>query len=218
VCSEGKEGVPLTLKLTVVNVDDCQPIYNASISLWHCDALGMYSHYTAAGAGGLSDSSPAKDNTTFLRGIQFTDADGLATFLTIFPGHYVSRDTHIHLKVHINGTTVHTGQLFFNESLNDAVNALSPYNTNPDTRTQLDEDSIYTGTENASYGLLSDVQFVDEAGSYSGGLVAALALGVSTSSSASPSPSPTGTGQGNSETSCGSRLAVSLPLVTSVIL
>ena len=206
--SEGKEGVPLTLKLTVVSVDDCEPIYNASISLWHCDALGMYSDHTAAGAGGLSNPSPAKDNTTFLRGIQFTDTDGLATFLTIFPGHYVSRDTHIHLKVHINGTTVHTGQLFFNESLNDAVNALSPYNTNPDTRTQLDEDSVYTGTENASYGLLSDVQFVDEAESYSGGLVAALALGVSTSSSASPSPSPTGT----SDVSCGSRLAGPLPL------
>jgi protocatechuate 3,4-dioxygenase beta subunit len=210
--SEGKEGIPLTLKLTVVSVSDCSAIYNASVDLWHCDALGMYSHYTAAGPGGLSDASPSTDNTTFLRGIQFTDENGLATFQTIFPGHYVSRDTHIHLIVHINGTTIHTGQLFFNDSLNDAVNALSPYNTNPDTRTELADDSVYTGTENASYGLLEDVQFVDSSASYSGGLVASLTLGVSASStSTSPSPSPTGGQSSTSPTeSSGSRLRSSL--------
>jgi hypothetical protein len=200
--------------LTVVSVSDCGAIYNASVDLWHCDALGMYSHYTAAGAGGLSDASPSTDNTTFLRGIQFTDEDGLATFQTIFPGHYVSRDTHIHLIVHVNGTTIHTGQLFFNESLNDAVNALSPYNTNPDTRTELTSDSVYTSTENASYGLLEDVQFVDASASYSGGLVASLTLGVSassTSTSTSPSPSPSGNQSSTSPTeSSGAQLKPSL--------
>jgi protocatechuate 3,4-dioxygenase beta subunit len=35
-----------------------------------------------------------------------TNDDGQATFYTIYPGWYTGRATHIHIKVHINGTYV----------------------------------------------------------------------------------------------------------------
>jgi hypothetical protein len=126
----------------------------------------------------------------------------------------VSRVTHNHLKVHVNGTTLHTGQLFFNDSLNDAVNALSPYNTNPDERTLLAEDGIYTSTENASYGLFTDVQFVDSSASYAGGLVATMTLGVSSSSSSSATPTASATpSAGSVGSSSAGRLVPSLPFL-----
>jgi hypothetical protein len=82
-------------------------------------------------------------DSTYLRGIQQTDADGVATFDTIFPGHYDGRATHTHLLTHLNatmnangtlevgtGSIAHIGQLFWNEVLRSAVEDTSPYNTN----------------------------------------------------------------------------------------
>ncbi len=200
---EGKEGVPFILNITVVSASSCEPIFNASVDLWHCDALGMYSHYTGAGIGGLSNASPAKDNTTFLRGIQFTDSNGLATFESIFPGYYVSRDTHIHVKVHIGGSVVHTGQLFVNDTLSDTINTFSPYNQNPGTRTRLSQDSVYTSTENASYGMLN-VQLVDATAGYSGGMVGTIILGVNVASSSGSSGSDGSSGGSDDSGSSGS--------------
>lgn len=71
-------------------------------------------------------------NSTYLRGIQVTDHDGVASFETIFPGHYDDRATHTHLLAHMNvtvyenqtianGNVTHIGQLFWNEVLRSAV-------------------------------------------------------------------------------------------------
>ena len=40
--TEGKPGVPLTLKLTVLDVSTCKPIRGAAVDIWHCDAVGTY--------------------------------------------------------------------------------------------------------------------------------------------------------------------------------
>ena len=100
---EGRPGVKLTLRTTVVDASTCKPIKGAAVDIWHCDATGNYS--------GINGSS-----TTFLRGIQRTNASGLATFVTLFPGWYQGRTTHIHVKVHLGGNVVHTGQLYFPEA------------------------------------------------------------------------------------------------------
>ena len=50
---------------------------------------------------------------------QTTDANGIAQFTTIFPGWYMGRTTHIHVKVHIDKKTVLTSQTFFDETLLD---------------------------------------------------------------------------------------------------
>ena len=63
-----------------------------------------------------------------MRGIQRTDAHGIATFQTVYPGWYQGRTVHIHVKVHIRGNVVHTGQLYFADRVTDAVFERSPYN------------------------------------------------------------------------------------------
>ncbi len=100
--TEGRPGVPLALRVTVVDADSCEPIKDAAVDVWHCDAEGVYS-----GVQG--------DDGTFLRGIQMTDASGVATFQTVYPGWYTGRAVHIHLKVHLGGTETFTGQLFFED-------------------------------------------------------------------------------------------------------
>jgi len=81
-----------------------------------------------------------------------TDSEGIAAFDTLFPGHYQGRATHIHLMAHHGGTLLanntfqggnvtHTGQLFFQDELKDAVEATSPYNTNTQAVTTNDEDT-----------------------------------------------------------------------------
>ncbi len=131
--TEGKPGVPLSLRLTVVDVSTCKPIRNAAVDIWHCDAGGTYSGTSQQGTEGL----------TFLRGIQRTDRNGLAIFRTVYPGWYPGRAVHIHLKAYLGGTTVHTGQLFFPDKLTDVVYKRSPYNRRPNRDPRNAGDSIF---------------------------------------------------------------------------
>jgi protocatechuate 3,4-dioxygenase beta subunit len=130
--TEGKPGVPLTLKTTVLDASSCKPLKNAAVDIWHADAGGVYSGFGA----GASDR-------TFLRGIQRTDATGVATLQTIYPGWYPGRAVHIHVKVHVGGNVVHTGQFFFPETLTDVVYKRSPYNTRPNRDVRNTDDSIF---------------------------------------------------------------------------
>lgn len=134
---EDREGTPLTLEFTVSNALTCAVLQDAMVDIWHCDAVGDYSAFNS-------------DNQTFLRGVQATDAVGLATFSTVYPGWYQGRATHIHLKVHISGQTIHTGQVFFDESLNDTVYATSPYDRKSGNRILNEQDGIYSDGGSAS--------------------------------------------------------------------
>ena len=128
--TEGKPGVALALRLTVVNVANCKPIKRAAVEIWHCDASGIYS-----GVQG--------DTGMFLRGVQRTDAKGMALFRTIYPGWYQGRTVHIHTMVHLGGNVVHTGQLYFPDAVTDAVYKRSPYNQRPNRDPRNAGDSIY---------------------------------------------------------------------------
>ena len=128
--TEGKPGVPLTLRLTVVDVSTCRAIRNAAVDVWHCDAAGAYS-----GVQGVEGE--------FLRGVQRADAKGVAVFRTIYPGWYSGRTVHIHVMVHIGGNVVHTGQLYFPDSVTDAVYRRAPYTRRPNRTTRNAADSIY---------------------------------------------------------------------------
>ncbi len=136
--TEGRPGATLMLHTTVVNASTCKPIKGAAVDIWHCDAGGLYSGVT--NAGGEQD---ATDSRTFLRGIQRTDASGLAVFKTIYPGWYQGRTVHIHVKVHVRGNVVHTGQLFFSDALTDAVYGREPYSSRPNREVRNADDSIY---------------------------------------------------------------------------
>ena len=130
--TEGRPGTPLTLRATVVDASTCKPIGGAVVDIWHCDAAGIYSGF-GQGSG----------NRTFMRGIQRTDAAGLATFQTVYPGWYRGRTVHIHVKVYLGGNVVHTGQLYFPDTLTDSVYGKAPYRNRPARDTRNANDAVY---------------------------------------------------------------------------
>jgi len=130
--TEGRPGTPLELHLSVVDASTCKPIRGAAIDIWHADAGGVYS--------GFGEGASSR---TFMRGIQRTDAKGLATFLSVYPGWYPGRTVHIHVKVHVGGNVVHTGQLFFNDTVTDTAYRAKPYSSRPNRTTRNADDSIW---------------------------------------------------------------------------
>ncbi|KAH7193921.1 Intradiol ring-cleavage dioxygenase [Fusarium flagelliforme] len=137
------DGVPLFLEVQYVDVSTCGAVPNLATDVWNCNATGVYSGV----------SSQAGINTTFLRGIQITDNEGVVQFETIFPGHYEGRATHTHLLTHANASVSpngtiqvwnspvsHIGQLFWPEDLRKEVEANAPYNTNDVEVTTNEED------------------------------------------------------------------------------
>jgi protocatechuate 3,4-dioxygenase beta subunit len=83
-------GLPVTLTITLVNSNmSCEPLQAYAIYMWHCDSGGNYSIYSS----GLS-------NENYLRGVQVTDANGQATFTTVFPGCYSGRYPHMHFEIY----------------------------------------------------------------------------------------------------------------------
>jgi protocatechuate 3,4-dioxygenase beta subunit len=130
--TEGRRGTPLTLRTTVVDASTCKPVRGAAVDIWHADAAGLYSGF---GAGAAS--------RTFMRGIQKTDAKGLAVFRTVYPGWYQGRTVHIHVKVHLGGSVVHTGQLYFPDAVTDAAYGKAPYSSRPARSTRNANDSVF---------------------------------------------------------------------------
>lgn len=101
---EGRPGTPVTLTITVVNASTgCSAVGGAVVDVWQTDAAGHYSQYAQGSYDGRGD--------TLLRGLQTTDANGRATFTTVYPGWYSGRATHIHVEVTVNGRSVKVTQI-----------------------------------------------------------------------------------------------------------
>jgi protocatechuate 3,4-dioxygenase beta subunit len=130
--TDGHPGAALLLRTTVVDASTCRPIKNAAVDIWHADAAGIYSGF------GSGTSS-----RTFMRGIQRTNAKGVAEFRTVYPGWYQGRTVHIHVKVHVGGRDVHTGQLYFNDSLTDRIYRRAPYSSRPNRDVRNAQDMLY---------------------------------------------------------------------------
>jgi protocatechuate 3,4-dioxygenase beta subunit len=169
--TEGKTGVPLTLNLTVVNVNDnCNPIPNARVDVWHCDMDGYYSGFVNNGYLGTIDNT----GETFCRGIQMTDSEGKVGFTSIYPGWYPGRVGHIHFEIYIGATLKATSQLAFPNDINDLVNSTSPLYTdhgiNPTTN---EEDGVFDSPPGDLEYELSTVT-----GSIDAGFTAELTIGI----------------------------------------
>ena len=131
--SEGKPGVPLRLVLHVLDAGaSCAPIPRAAVDVWQCDALGIYSGYE--GAAIAPRHVDPVDDKTFLRGTQLTDPTGGVRFRTIYPGWYLGRTPHVHLKLRA-GAKAATTQLYFPDEITNAVYARAPYNRHPNRDT-----------------------------------------------------------------------------------
>ncbi|HET6263148.1 MAG TPA: protocatechuate dioxygenase, partial [Chloroflexia bacterium] len=127
--------------------------------------------------------------SNFLRGIQLTDANGVAEFTTIYPGWYPGRTVHIHMMVHIDGEAVdeatydgghvsHTGQLFFDDAISDQVyGTVEAYAGRDDSqRTRNGQDNILGGHLDEP-GFLVSLSPLDE-NDPSPGLLGVITIGV----------------------------------------
>ncbi len=134
-------GIPLSLQLTVVNVNNsCALVSDARVDIWCCNKDGYYSGY--AGQPGIlgTQSYVGKD---WMRGYQVTGSAGLVTFNMIYPGWYSGRATHIHFEVFISGVLKKVGQMAFPESISDVVHVSSLYAAHGINTTRNASDSIF---------------------------------------------------------------------------
>jgi len=120
-----------------VSGNSCVPFEGAVVDVWHCDAAGAYSDIAQNGTSGEN----------FLRGYQVTDANGNATFTTVYPGWYQGRTVHIHFKIRTDPAASSglefTSQLFFDEGVTAEVFAQAPYSGRGQQSTTNSSDGIF---------------------------------------------------------------------------
>ncbi|KYK58865.1 hypothetical protein DCS_05883 [Drechmeria coniospora] len=194
---DGQDGISLFLDLQVIDVETCEPVPDVYVEIWHCNSTGVYSGVVAQGNGNSQDASNI--NNTFLRGIQATDADGVANFESLMPGHYTGRTTHVHVMVHTNATLYknetlgnqihasHVGQVFFDQELITAIEAIEPYSSNTQQLTTNAEDSIFA-QEAGTSGVDPIMQYTRLGDDLNSGIFAWIAFGINTSYSGVVTP------------------------------
>jgi protocatechuate 3,4-dioxygenase beta subunit len=130
---EMRPGLPLTLTLSVVNTNSaCAPVAGAVVDVWQCDAGGNYSQYGT------------ERTASYLRGLQTTDASGTVTFVTIYPGWYQGRATHIHVEVTVNGRSAKVTQIAFPEDLTAQVYRTGVYAAGGQNPTTNARDNVFS--------------------------------------------------------------------------
>ncbi len=134
---ESKTGVQLNLKIRIVGIDNCQPMQNLRVNIWHCDKDGYYSGYS-------QPNNPGQAGLTYLRGYQITDAYGEVEFITILPGWYTGRVCHIHFQVYVSSSYAAISQLTFDVDEKNAIySANSSIYTKGADPTAIESDGIF---------------------------------------------------------------------------
>ncbi len=144
-------GYPLVLTITVSKLNSdgsISPLNGAYVDIWHCDPSGNYSGETNFGVADLT----AED---YLRGYQISNARGSVKFISIYPGWYSGRTTHVHVRIRtFSGTTAvydQTTQLFFDETVtNQIYTTVSQYIAKGLNPIQNSTDTVYTSASEQS--------------------------------------------------------------------
>ncbi len=137
-----RAGVPLTVKITINNANNsCTALAGAIVDIWHCDAAGSYSEY---GGGGMQSTNYT--SVHFLRGRQTTNANGLVTFNSIFPGWYSGRAPHIHVHVYsASGTSLMITQIAFpTDVCNTVYTTAADYKSRGTQDTTNERDNVFS--------------------------------------------------------------------------
>ncbi|KAJ5500917.1 hypothetical protein N7527_012038 [Penicillium freii] len=208
--AESQEGIPLYMDIQLIDTNTCDPISEIYMDLWHCNATGVYSGVVASGNGNSEDETNL--NTTFHRGIQKSNKDGVIQMQTNFPGHYNGRATHIHVLTHpanetqilANGTlsglyssrSSHVGQIFFDQDLITAADKVSPYSSNTQELTLNSDDSILGEELDTIDPFMEYVYLGDD---ISDGIFAWISVGMDPTVDSSVSPAAYYTEQGGVE-------------------
>ena len=162
------EGVPSTVSYTVVDASTGSPV-----------RAPPSTRGTAIGTGSTRSTRGASDQN-YLRGVQETDANGVATFTTIYPACYSGRWPHIHFEVYPSldeataaGTPVATSQIALPEDVSTLVYATDGYEQSVQNLSQvsLSSDMVF------SDGVETETPTVT--GSVDEGYAIALTVGVS---------------------------------------
>jgi protocatechuate 3,4-dioxygenase beta subunit len=162
------EGVPTTISFTVVDAAAGTPLAGAAVYAWHCDREGRYSLYSA----GVTDQN-------YLRGVQETDANGVATFTSIYPACYSGRWPHVHFEVYpsvdeatATGTKLATSQIALPEEVSTQVYATPGYEASVSNVQQvsLETDNVFSDG--------SELETPTVTGSVDEGFAVALTVGV----------------------------------------
>jgi protocatechuate 3,4-dioxygenase beta subunit len=163
-------GVPLTIKLAIQDAaNGCAPLAGAAVYLWHCNREGQYSMY-----------SNGVTNENYLRGVQETDGDGVATFTSVYPACYSGRWPHIHFEVYPSlakatdpANKIATSQIALPKATCDLVYATDGYSQSVSNmnRVSLASDNVF-GNDGGAH------QLGTIGGSISDGLTVELAVPV----------------------------------------
>ena len=117
--TENLPGAPMRMRFVVMDAATCTPIPGARVDVWQTRADGFYSGYPRQGDKRNVDTSGG----TFMRGTQFADARGEASFRGIYPGWYPGRTPHVHFKVFLDDKDMLTGQMYFPDALSQYIYA-----------------------------------------------------------------------------------------------
>ncbi|KAI1881453.1 hypothetical protein JX265_000279 [Neoarthrinium moseri] len=176
---EKQDGIPIHLDLQFVDVASCAAVPNMLVDVWHANATGVYSGVTSGG--GL--------NSTFSRGVQITDIDGVVQFDSVFPGHYLGRTNHIHVTsnrgatllengTYIGGKVNHIGQLYFDQELASMIETMPPYSNNMMKLTTNAQDFLTAQQSSREYDPFLDYVLLSE--NPADGILMWITIGVNT--------------------------------------
>lgn len=185
---DDEPGVVNYMHAQFIDVNTCEPIPELWWDVWNCNSTGIYSGVQDDSNGNGDDASNL-DNMA-LRGLQKTDENGIASFRSIFPGHYSGRATHVHVVGVVNaslvrngtitgGSVSHIGQLFFDQGLITEVESTYPYNTSDVEITLNSVDHVFTvETEESNSDPVFNYVYLDESAGAVGGVFSWITIGV----------------------------------------
>ncbi len=159
---EKTEGITLDLELQIIDYPNCIPVTEALAVIWSCDAHGQYPGYPKeighnpwemaklVDFGGTPHIEPT-NNTTFLRGSQSPNENGIVKFKTTFPGWYDPRIPHIHFKIILSDNEEFACELYFEEDFaRDIFTTKAPYNKYGENPYNFKNDLNMKNIENAN--------------------------------------------------------------------
>ncbi|KAI5477204.1 intradiol ring-cleavage dioxygenase, C-terminal domain containing protein [Pseudohyphozyma bogoriensis] len=205
--AENQLGLPFLMDIGVIDVKTCEPVEGLLVDIWHANATGHYAghpeqeealkwegpKHEGPRKGLLSKYPRTKPEEKWLRGAWPTNKHGVSQFTSIFPGYYTGRATHVHVKVHtkwepeedgtfMSGNLIHTGQFFINDEINEVIDKIHPYTTNPiadkwgRTRNWDDSLQIYQDSHANGYGPTFELEKLG--GVFQQGFMAYITVGV----------------------------------------